>query len=768
MPPTTIATTAEQIRRAIRSRVATADALGTDWTEQPDVHCDELQLRAAPGLDSCLLSYVYGPIRRETGGDFEQYDRLDLLGKFVRVTLEGAQLDGGDVVWYGLLEVDDNTPHGSQGTADIPRGEQRFTAYGLLRLLERTIVDRTTVDDSQNQQFPTDSVELEYGLPYNLPDALGPVFDGNKTADRQLGNPNLPYWFSRLFSVQDRWTPAEAVEHLLHWHPPVDSTGENVVDCQLDDAEGLLGDTLPAPPVNTDLRSVKSILDEMIPFRRGLSYTVTYTETGAPRGVLTVKPFSFAKESLEYGVDTDGEPLGYLRTNPNQYELDFENAIDVRARVVESFSTTYDAVVAYGEFATSTCTLAFGKTESNRGNAFQIVPDWTPEQQQQWLDASQSVSGYGSLSVLKQFLVNMEFRNSDKLLPVWRRFRLYPFFDNRVSRILDSDLTGTKYWVNPPWPTDGDLSTRDTDPFAEPLQPWRASHTEARVAWSRIQFEPQLPLFEGVDYSGDKIADGSWKDSLPDGFQQRPLRPLLLAETANEELTGIYTRSFRRVDVMAENAGNEQRRARFSVTCQFGYPYAALDLVVHGAPQWFLATQFAGSMGYLDPIQDPSKEGGIDYTDLRGTFTLRLPWRAQHRVQIGDDLPPGRQQRVLHLPVAARLDYVVPDTVVGITAEPGDSGAAKCVFSSGGFVRDDRDRLRRVAQAAAAWYGARRQTLALSIQGVVGILQVGDLIASVGGRYTLEDVNTPVTAVRFNLLEQTTELETSMLEVDFT
>jgi hypothetical protein len=37
----------------------------------------------------------------------------------------------------------------------------------------------------------------------------------------------------------------------------------------------------------------------------------------------------------------------------------------------------------------------------------------------------------------------------------------------------------------------------------------------------------------------------------------------------------------------------------------------------------------------------------------------------------------------------------------------------------------------------------------------------------VGGRYTLEGVNTPVTAIRYNLVEQRTELETSMLEVDF-
>lgn len=771
--PRKIETTAETTKRAVRSQVATATALGTNWTEQPDLHCDELSLRAAPGLDSCQLNYVYGPIRRESGGEVEQFDRLDLIGQYVRVTLVGAKPDGDDLVWYGLLEVDDNTPLGSQADGDAPRGVQRFTAYGLLRLLERTLVRDSVVDvTTEGQTFPSDAVRIELGLPYNLPADSAATFEGNRTAERQLGNPNLPYWFSQQHAVQDAWGAQQAVEHLLYWHAPKDAAGDACCELVLDDADDLLSDVFNAPVVQTDHRSVKAILDELIPYRRGLGYTVSYAESGGNgRGVLTVRPFSWALEGADYGVNSDGEPLGFLRPNTDQVELNFENSIDVEARIVEAWSTAYDEVVAVGNFATSTCTLAFGRTENDRGALFQIVPDWTDTLQTEWLTGAQNSTSpsYAGMTPLQQFLANTHVRSRDKLLPVWRRFRLSPAFDGQVWNydLAETGGSTTKYWVNPPWPEADGKSLRDTDPFAEPIQPVSDTDTEARVVWPRIQFEGSLPFLQGIDYSDDRIASGVWRDDLPENYQARRVPPLLFVETTDE--TGT-SRSYRRLDKLAELAGTETSRHRFSVQVQFPYQWASLDLHVSGAPQWFLARNYASAMGYLDPPQDPTKEKGLDYSEIRGTFCLRLPWRVAHRVQLTEDPPAGQQLRTLLLPVEARLDYVVPDTVVSVGSLGVSTGAnpkGELELSEGGFVRDDRDQLRRIAQAAAAWYQTRRQSLALSYRGIVELLGVGTLIASVGGRYTLEGINTPVTGVRYNLLEQRTEIETSMLEIDF-
>jgi hypothetical protein len=132
----------------------------------------------------------------------------------------------------------------------------------------------------------------------------------------------------------------------------------------------------------------------------------------------------------------------------------------------------------------------------------------------------------------------------------------------------------------------------------------------------------------------------------------------------------------------------------------------------------------------------------------------------QHRIRVRETPVGGRPWRIQYISVDARLDYVVPNTVVRLAA-----GIAE--LSTGGFVRDDRGRLTEIAQAAARWYQTERQTLFFAIRGVVETVQLGQLITSVGGRYTLEGINTPVTGIRYDLTRQTTELETSMAELDF-
>jgi hypothetical protein len=211
---------------------------------------------------------------------------------------------------------------------------------------------------------------------------------------------------------------------------------------------------------------------------------------------------------------------------------------------------------------------------------------------------------------------------------------------------------------------------------------------------------------------------------------------------------------------LAEQSSNERQLRRWSATMRILPDRPALEINVQGAPQHFLATYVAGAFEGLEPFNDPRREQGIDYDMLRTTLCLRLPWRVQRRIKIRQEPVAGRPWRRLLIPVDARLDYVVPDTVVRIS-----NGRAE--RSTGGFVRDDRLRLAQIAKAAARWYQTERQSLFFRIRGVVETVRLGQLVTSVGGRYTLEGINTPVTGIRYDLLQQTTELETSMAQVDF-
>jgi hypothetical protein len=750
---TKIATTKSQIRDAVRSRVYRSDTLGADWQEVPYLYADDLALRACPGVDQCQMSYVYGEIAREDGTPFQLYEPLTLIGSYLKVVLEKATLDGQDITWYGICEIDDSVPHGSGPNADLPRGRQRFTAFGLARLLERAVVMSCEVDASQNATYPEQRVVLEQGAEYNQYHRRTATRQGNRTADPQLGNPNLTYWLSRTVTSDSKWTADDIVRALLKLTPPVDGNDEPVCDWVLD---GEPGDTRLAwyePVLRTDGRTLKQVLDEAIPVRRGLGYTIRYEETPGPRGRATIVPFSF-------GADDILLPEGkILPGNADPVELDFETALDVQARIVESVTTSYDEVVAIGNFATSTCTLAFGQSDASRGAPFQFRPDWTDALETSYKEAASNVTGYSSAYRLTQYEWNTRWRQRDELRPVFRRYRLYDHWDGLVWDYTKSNTSATKYWFNPPWPDDPNTGkpARDTDPLAEPIQPYSDKEQAPPYAPSRLVVESFLPFVDGCNYTGDRIASRTWEEELPEETDWQYLPPFLYAVTDASNTSAIRHDALER---LAEQSSNERQRRRWSATLRPLPDRGAVEINVSGAPQHFLARSRAPAMAAIEPYNDPTKEQGIDWVDVRATVCLRLPWRVQHRIRIRETPIEGRPWRVQFIPVEARLDYVVPDTVVRLAA-----GLVE--LSSGGFVRDDRGRLTEIAQAAARWYQTERQTLFFALRGVVETVQLGQLITSVGGRYTLEGINTPVTGIRYDLNRQTTELETSMAELDF-
>ena len=748
-----VTTGRSQIKSAVRSKVFRADTLGGDWEEVPWLYCDDLALRAAPGIDDCRLSYLYGPICQPGEKTFELFEPLDLVGSFVKVVLEGATVNGDDVTWYGVVEIEDTTPLGAGPQSEEPRGRQRFTAFGLLRLLERSLILSSQIDASQATPLPTQAVTVEYGEQFN---ELGKALknrQGNRAEKPKDGSPTAPYWFSRTITSDSVWTADDAVRYLLANHAPRDGEDELVCDWVLD---GDPGDTRLSwydPLVQTDGRTVKTVLDDLIPYRRGVSYAVRYDEAPGPRGRVTVVPFSFASEDLTLPDDR------VLPANAQPVELNFEQALDIEARIVQSVTTSYDEVVAMGTFATSTCTLAFGRTNGQRGSSFLFRPDWTQTQEQAYRTGASGGAGYSGSALAAQYEANTRYRQRDDLRPVFRRWAIYEYWDGLVWDYEKDESAATKYSFNPPWyeSEKTGFSARDSKPQADPIQPYSEKNEVPHYAASRLVFEAHLPFQDLADYTGDRIKSGDWKKDVPAGIEPHFLSPLVYVITDNSTISAPKYDALHR---LAEHSSNERQRRRWSATLRVLPDRPAVEIDVHGAPQHFLTADSAGTIVGLDPYNDPSKENGIMFEMMRATITLRLPWRVQQRKKIRDTVVGGRPWRRLVIPVEARLDYVVPDTVVRIS----DGRAER---STGGFVRDDRLRLSQIVEAACRWYQTERQTLQFRIRGVVETVTLGQLITSVGGRYTLEGINTPVTAIRYDLVQQVTELETSLAEVDF-
>lgn len=744
----TIETTTELIRDAVRARVYVSPVLGSDWEEVTGLYCDELRLAAAPTIDSASLTYHYGPIRQPEGGPFLLEERLELLGQYCKIVLEEATPAGDDVTWYGVIEIDATTPFGSGPNEDRAAGIQKLTAYGLLRMFERVNVLSSRVDWSQNSDIPLNPLRLEFGLRFNRRDRKLTVRKGNRSTQRDEANPNRSYVFSETLTSDDLWTMGQAVEYLLQHHAPVDASGDPVTAWELADREGLDWDT---PVFDTDGKTLKQCLDGLISRKRGFSYVVEFDESRGARGTATIRAFSFAD------YDVTMPDFRTLPANPDQYSLNFERALDVEVQIVDAITDSYDAVVTIGAFATSTFTLAWGYQANNYGAQWQITTDWTDSQYTSYLAGASDSSGYTSLTPLQQQERNTRARQAPALRPVFRRWKVYPWWDGTVWNYEGNENSATKYVINPRWP-DND---RDSDPNATPDAAYDPLNNDPAAdppaIWPQgIQWEPHLPLLDQCDYSAGRIASGEWEDDLD--AEREPLFREFLFYVRTDQASPYR---YELLERLSDQVSNETQRRRWSVQPRVLHDRPAFELHVSGGPQHFLAAHIGGAVVDTEAFQTGAKEGALSWFAIRSTVCARLPWRVQQRRQIRDTPIAGRQERILYLPIDARLDYVVPDTVVNV-----QNGTP--VTSDGGFVRDDRQYLADVAQAAAEWYGTERQTLFFKLRGVLQVVPIGALIKEVGGQYQLEGINTVVTAMRLDLRSQSTEWETSFAEVEFT
>ena len=101
------------------------------------------------------------------------------------------------------------------------------------------------------------------------------------------------------------------------------------------------------------------------------------------------------------------------------------------------------------------------------------------------------------------------------------------------------------------------------------------------------------------------------------------------------------------------------------------------------------------------------------------------------------------------------LDYIVPDT----TLDAIDDEAA---VAEGGYVRDERTELERIARAAQAWYATPRSAVRIELLGITHRLKLGQMITKLDG----DDVNSLVTSVVWDFHSQTTTVQTNFYRLD--
>lgn len=745
MPATPISTDLSTIfADAPAATIKTATSLAGPWTERPNLYLDRLRDTVAPAIGQATFTYNYGILLQPDGMTFATVTPLNIEGLYVWVSIENTWDDSPSpepIEWYGILEIDSRTPYGA--VDGVSTGIQHFTAYDLKRIAEKYQIVNAIVENSAGDNI----IEIGEGLTFNTDKRGEFTSHGNRSTNQYAGEGDEPnsYVFSYKEREQGQWSAEDAVNYLLTQIAPKMLPD---VNWYLEVASGNL-DWNPKGNVQTDRKTFKGLLDELISRHRGVGYYFAFTPDDVKPSI-TVTVFSYSDIDITM---PDGSTFD---ANPNQYSLDFEEAFDIASCNLTNIRTsTFHRVVAEGAWRTSTCTMQVTRTTD--GN--QLIRDWSSADQQAYADGASGEAWYASANREQQNRANDESRGSDKLTAVYKRFKVSDEWDLVNIDPLSSSTPNRLVFpaINP------------DDQFAF-LDPDTLDVADSDKVWiSGLTILDKLTLRERYDYSEDNISGGAsvWKATATVDVEPPFLDPFTIMKT------GVLTTNpdplaaaapidaWELLDKIDGAVAEKPGKRRWRVNTKAHRDRAAVLLDVQGGPQHMLAkNSFIDSVpAVYDASHDPRKNHGLDWYNAWVTLTFESTERAKYEVVI-DTPATGEQERVLRIQAPdCRLDYVVPNTVVGVV-----NGALK--QTNGGFVRDDRERLANFAEAAALWYGRTRQTLDLSFKQVRRIVTLGDLITDVGSSYQKTDVNSVVTAITYDLQAVTTQWETSFAEFD--
>jgi len=747
------------------ARVWTKSVWNGQWTEQNYLKLDRLAWRAGPAISSAEFSWPYGQLLREDDDRYIERVPKSLGGLFVKVEIPQTDTQTGEeadpIYWYGRLWEDHRNRFGSVtgkiwADAEAEEPEERTSRTGHQKLVA------LGMENELARAYLTQSVVLRDGFERRIDRAIAFNQGGGRrgTPDQQTRpNASPPQGWAvggdiatKVFAEDltsascTYWTAGEIVAYLLKHHTRREFLGfATEIEWRLSIAVENRLLAFQTPALDCHGRTVKEIIDGLIDRRRLAGYYVTVDEDfpGILGPVVYLNVFSFAHERppiWDVLLGTQTVPI-----NPRQRDWDFESTKELeQAYTVQSRQNLFSVVRAVG---------------ARQGRCFSISPaddtleaDWTAGEEAGYEAAASGEAGYGALDRSEKERRNARARASELYSRVYSHFRLPTNWDGRAGdgiggekNVVSIDEFHGEIFFNPdPFnPLDFDYA---------PRQHWRPG----------IVFENWLPLRAGHDYSGDKISDGAIVDNTPPGKLPDYLRPLVLIKVSDNG-AGAPATEYQHVELLNAEGELELIAARGGRdwSCDTRMQEANAGIVVRvtkpGAQHLIAAADFTPLTGVREEPVD------LDWRDnlIATVFWLDDSYcEGVYPPQQGD-FPVGIHDELrIDLGDAYRKDYVVPGTVVGVAN-------GQLVHSdSGGFIRNDTRRLENVAEVAYMYYRRPRQAFSIMLKHVWQPYPIGDLIRRIGSGSTTEDVNCCVTGLVFDLVAQTTTVETDFAAFD--
>jgi hypothetical protein len=278
------------------------------------------------------------------------------------------------------------------------------------------------------------------------------------------------------------------------------------------------------------------------------------------------------------------------------------------------------------------------------------------------------------------------------------------------------------------------------------------------IYYSLMLLEPGLPLYPGVDYSVDRVRDGSAAASEPKAEVERmPIqsywkRPVADADGARRWMRGDEVGRLSRLE------GTDKEDAeRLTIHAHVVQQSHSVVFRTGNGHQHSMA------YGVFNPLAADEKFGQWSYYNGEGLVTVAIDWGIQVEGQWPDIKPFGKDV-IRYLVVEAGEQYervfVVPGTVVGIDA------GGQLVRSNGGWLERPADvvkRLNDLAHMAQAWYSIPHKIVTVETSRLLSAdsIDIGDLVTRVGDPEVTDNpqelvVNASVSEIRITW-EQSTD-----------
>lgn len=688
--------------------VETKNSWLSDWEVQPDLQVIGTHDAVAPSVGSATFRYAFGTRSTEDNPVPRTLEALNLQDHYVRVrafTVDAPQVPVD--TWVGQLVLDGRDPSGIEPPAagGVPAGQQVFTAFGMEHLLKKMPINETRILDETG----TIVLRTDENQAFNRRDNRGGPLVGNMSFEPDAGEPPQP----ALIPVFDArpggivWTARTIIVYLLNNFVNGRTTPEFVLSGQV---SADLGEQI----YNLAGMTVWDALNRVLDRRRGMAWKTRVVD-GGPEPYVEIVMFSILPEALDIaGI--------FIPANPNQTTIDIDPDIKVRAFQVQSSSASrYSEVLFRGARIRVMCTLS--PRDSN------LDSDWSDEQEAAYKAGASDSPGYDALSVGQKARLNDEERvQNDALASVYRRFVIPKDWTGHAGDGLGTNPTA--HIVLPqPFP---DLGRVLIDPFNGPADMSKADQVLLR----------ELLIEEGKDYSVSPVVDNN--DGTTEPAFQRPFIGM-----PEFSLSG----KFYRADMMGAASGNSLPPVSMQMLRRgFGFN------LVHPSGQ------LPHSWAQTDWFEtEPSlfKSTGDNQTDWRfmfATVAFETDKRPTMRVNTASVLD---NNTVLTIDIEdIQYWYGVPGTVIGIKARE-----LVRLHGNNQVIRDDTPRLREIAVLARAWYGRERHTVNMVVESFDAPI-VGSILKALSFNQSTTQVDTIVSSVRRDYLEQTTQITTEFIELD--